>query len=110
MNKYNRNKLNGWPLVSAILLSVLLVEVANAADVFNGRSVYETHCSSCHGEDGTSMMPGTPDFTSGELTVRPDTTLLAQIREGTDFMPAYRGILSDSEILDVIAYIRSLQR
>jgi len=109
MSKYDVKKPNWWLSAAAILLSVLLVEVADTADMFNGRTVYDDHCQSCHGEDGTSMMPGTPDFTSGELNVRPDTALLGQIREGTDFMPAYRGILSDSEILDVIAYIRSLQ-
>jgi len=110
MTRYTEHRRNSWLLTALAMLSALLADIAGAADVFNGRAVYDTHCQSCHGDDGTSMMPGTPDFTSGEMMVRPDTELLKRIREGSDFMPAYRGMLEDNEIMDVIAYIRSLQK
>ena len=56
------------------------------------------------------MMPGIPDFSSGDGLFLPDPDLLNQIRDGKDMMPAYRGIIEDEEILDVIAYLRSLQQ
>jgi len=100
-----------WFTLPVFVLIVLQsVELANAADVFNGRKVYEFHCQSCHGENGKSMMPGVPNFASGDGLFRPDTDLLGQIRNGKNMMPAYRGIIEDNEMLDVIAYLRSLQR
>jgi mono/diheme cytochrome c family protein len=91
------------------LLSLAPLQFSIAADYFNGRQVYEMHCQACHGVDGRSMVPGTPDFTNGDALFRPDTELFQQIREGKGVMPAFRGMLSDSEIRDVIAYVRSLQ-
>jgi len=86
------------------------LDAATAADYFNGREVYELHCQSCHGFDGRSMDPGTPDFTRGESLFVPDSDIYRGIRDGVGAMPAYRGLLEDSEILDVIAYVRSLQQ
>jgi len=103
-----RRRLLVLPLI--MLLSVAPLQFSDAADYFNGGQVYEMHCQSCHGVDGRSMVPGTPDFTTGDTLFRPDSDLFRQIREGKGVMPAYRGILQDDEIRDVIAYLRSLQR
>ena len=40
--------------------------------------------------------------------MRPDTLLLSAIRNGKNAMPAYQGILSDADILDVIAFVRTI--
>jgi len=102
------------PPASALLLFVIsatvMTNVAGAADLFNGREIYEMYCQTCHGIDGKSMEPGTPDFSSGDTLFRPDSDLFAQIREGKGVMPGYRGMLMDDEIRDVIAYLRSLQK
>ena len=37
-----------------------------------------------------------------------DQDLLRSIREGRELMPAFRGMLSDEEIRDVIAFLRTL--
>jgi len=97
-------------LAVVALVFLQLLARADAADVFNGRQVYEMHCQTCHGENGESMMPGIPSFASGDGLYQPDPDLLARIRAGKNMMPAYRGIIEDNEILDVIAYLRSLQR
>ena len=83
---------------------------ANAADIYNGKEIYSLHCETCHGSDGRSIEPGTPDFSSGESLFVSDSHLMRVLREGVGSMPAYRGLLSDAEILDVIAYVRTLQR
>lgn len=84
-------------------------ESAWAADVFQGREIYALHCESCHGTDGVSIVPGTPNFADGDALFSTDSELFAQIREGKELMPAFRGFLTDAEVRDVIAYIRSLQ-
>jgi len=93
-----------------VLLAAATMNTATAADYFNGREIYEIYCQTCHGIDGKSMEPGTPDFSSGDTLFRPDSELFTQIRQGKGVMPAYRGMLRDSEIRDVIAYLRSLRK
>ncbi len=85
------------------------VAVAYAADPGNGAKIYATHCSGCHGDGGVSNMPGTPDFSRRERLFQPDMTLLVSIRDGVSVMPAYKGLLSDQEMLDVISYLRTLR-
>ena len=98
-------------LSMALITAALLLgnaAVAYAADPGKGAKTYATHCSGCHGEGGVSNMPGTPDFSRRERLFQPDMALLASIRDGVSVMPAYKGLLSDQEMLDVIAYLRTL--
>jgi cytochrome c6 len=96
-------------LLVAVLFSSLFA-LANASDIFNGREVYEMHCQTCHGMDGQAMEPGVPDFSRGESLYVPDVELVQRLREGDGHLPSYRGLLSDEELRDVIAYVRTLQR
>lgn len=82
--------------------------VAQAADVQRGGASYSTHCAVCHGANGSPVMPGAPDFRRVESLMRPDIQLLVAIRNGKGAMPAYFGVLRDRDILDVIAYLRTL--
>jgi cytochrome c6 len=79
-----------------------------AADTFKGGELYAVHCASCHGSSGISVMPSAPNFARGENMLQPDPTLLTSIKFGKNAMPAYQGILKDSEIMDVIVYLRTL--
>jgi cytochrome c6 len=53
-------------------------------------------------------MPDAPSFALGENLLQPDSSLLTSIKNGKNAMPAYEGILSDSDILDVVVYLRTL--
>ena len=81
---------------------------SQAGDTNKGRQLYGTNCAVCHGQNGRSVMPGAPNFNRGESLLRPDSALLLQIRNGKNACPAYRGMLSDRDILDVIAFLRTL--
>ena len=83
---------------------------AGAADVIKGAQIYARHCAACHGPNGISVMPGAPHLARGERLMQPDLTLLGSLKSGKNAMPAYLGILSDREILDVIAYSRTLRQ
>ncbi len=54
-------------------------------------------------------MPGIPDFTFGGTLMRPDAVLAESIRTGANAMPGFRGIITDFQILDVVAYLRTMQ-
>lgn len=100
----------------ATLLATLLVAAvaagfagsAHAADMFKGRQIYTSNCAICHGQSGRSVMPGAPNFAYQEGILKPDMTLLTTIRSGRNAMPAFQGVLSDRDIMDVIAFIRTL--
>lgn len=96
------------PVAAAVLAS--MSALAFASDIFNGREVYEMHCQTCHGMDGQSMEPGVPDFSRGEALYAPDVDLVQRLRDGDGHLPSYRGLLTDEELRDVVAYIRTLQR
>ena len=81
---------------------------AQAADTINGGKLYAVHCVSCHGTTGVTIMPDAPNFTQGEGLLKPDFVLLSSIKNGINAMPAYQGILTDQDILDVIVYLRTL--
>ena len=53
-------------------------------------------------------MAGVPDLRRGGALVRPDRTLLLTIRNGRTTMPAYIGRLTERDMLDVIAFMRTL--
>ncbi|ALP54909.1 hypothetical protein Tel_16645 [Candidatus Tenderia electrophaga] len=80
-----------------------------AADPRNGAKLYNQHCSSCHGARGQGAMPGTPDFSRGEGLRVANASLLTVIENGSGVMPAYRGLLSTQDILDVISHLRTFQ-
>jgi len=79
-----------------------------AADTIKGGELYAVHCVSCHGTSGVNVMPNAPNFTQNESLLQPDLLLLTSIKNGKNAMPAYQGILTDQDILDVIVYLRTL--
>lgn len=101
----------GFPKLRLLTVFIMLAlgsGASYAADPSKGGGLYATHCATCHGASGTSVMLGAPSFARGESLMQPDAQLLSSIKAGKNAMPAYRGILSDMDILDVIAYLRTL--
>lgn len=99
--------------IAAVLLGLLLgaaTSSAPAADINKGAQVYSMHCASCHGPRGVPIMAGSPNFSRSEGMLLPDNALLMSIQRGRNAMPGFFGILKDAEILDVIAYIRTLRQ
>lgn len=80
-----------------------------AASPRSGAKLYNMHCTSCHGVRGSATMPGLADFSRGEGLFKPDAQLIHMIENGVGVMPAFRGLMSTNEILDVISYLRTLR-
>ncbi len=92
------------------VLALAAPSMAGAADLARGGQIFALHCATCHGPSGQGGIPGAPRFNRGERLMQSDFTLLATVRRGKNVMPAFGGVLRDREILDVIAYLRTLQR
>ena len=102
------NKLSSVAALMA-LAGLLAVNTAQAADPRNGAKLYNMHCSSCHSVNGRGGMPGVPDFSRGGALFKPDAKLVSVIEQGVGVMPAYRGLMSTRDILDVIAHLRTFR-
>ena len=100
-------------------------------DIANGKLLYADNCAACHGENlegqenwqrpgPDGVLPAPPHDASGHTWhhangLLVDYTLLGgqaalEKRGLADFksgMPAFEGILSEDEVLDVLSYIRS---
>jgi cytochrome c6 len=99
-----------FPHSGIALAGVLAISAGGgrSADIHLGSTVYSNHCAVCHGSNGSPVMPGAPNFRRMESLMRPDMQLMSAIRNGKGAMPGYFGVLRDREILDVIAYLRTL--
>lgn len=100
--------MNGLSTALAGLTLLLACAAAQGADINKGRQLYVANCAICHGQDGVAVMPGAPSFNRGDVLLRPDMSLLAAIRAGKNAMPAFQGMLPDRDIMDVIAFLRTL--
>src|SRR5262245_51984113 len=93
-----------------------------AAPVHPGKAVYERHCATCHGATGGADGPGAaalaikpPSLTNGRL-LNPlsDDFLATVVRDGAGAvglapqMPGFARLLTEREIRDVVAYVRTL--
>ena len=99
-------------LVIALLSAITALSAmrpALAADPMRGQQIYMMHCVSCHGPRGLSVSPSTPSFAKGEGLGQPDMMLLQTVKMGRKSQPPFFGILTDQQILDSLAYIRTLR-
>ena len=82
----------------------------DVAAISGGQAVYQSNCTTCHGEDGTGRLPGILDFTDplsqGELDAEPLNYYCA-VAEGFQSMPAFKDELDESAIWQVLTYIAS---
>jgi cytochrome c6 len=101
----------GVALISAMAISTAVVSQAQAS----GAATYKAKCASCHGADGSGSTPAgksmkVVSFKSPDIVKASDDELIADTKNGKGKMPAYSGKLSDAQIKDVVAYIRTLQK
>jgi mono/diheme cytochrome c family protein len=97
----------------AAILAATTVTTAFAQGA--GADTYKAKCAMCHGATGTGNAGmKVPPFKSPNAIKATDAALSASIKNGTGTgaikMPAYAGKLTDAQIKDVVAYIRTLQK
>jgi mono/diheme cytochrome c family protein len=107
-------------LVACLLVGLTEVPSAAAAgDAERGKELFLRYCAGCHGPDGRggghTFMPHINNLTKkGYIDLLPDDHLRLVITKGgqavgkSSYMPAWEGTLSEQDIEDIIAHIRSL--
>jgi cytochrome c6 len=100
--------------LAALLVSGLLWVCASSAQAQDGAATYKAKCVACHGADGKGspmgVKLGAHDFTSADVQKQTDAQLTEIITKGKGKMPAYGEKLKDTEIKDLVAYIRTLKK
>lgn len=96
-----------------ILLAASLAAPAIAQSA--GAATYKARCAMCHGPDGTAATPmgkmmKIPSFKSPEAVKTSEAQYVAITKDGRGKMPSYNGKLTDSQIREVVSYIRTLQK
>lgn len=94
---------------TTLVLALGLPGLASAVNIVNGQQLYNMHCAACHGPRGEGVMPEAPKFRMGERLDQPDMVLMMSVKTGKKAMPPFFGILQDAQILDVLAYVRTLR-
>lgn len=107
--------------LSAILLSISLFVTAFATatgDGTAGQKLFESKCTQCHGKDakGAEKMAKVlkVDLTAMDLTGVDASKLTADemaktVSGGKKKMPKFKGKLTDDQIKEIVAYVKSLQ-
>ena len=92
-----------------------LTPATSERDPVSGREIYVNTCIRCHGIDGKGalgihLVPPPADLSSPAVQNRLDGTLFKRIHEGkpNTAMGAWKHSLSDDEIWDALAYVRTL--
>jgi cytochrome c6 len=97
-----------------LLAGGLIAVCSTAAVAQDAAATYKAKCAMCHGPDGkgssVGLKMGAHDFTSAEVQGQSDAQLAAIIEKGKGKMPSYDGKLKDTEIKDLVAYIRGLAK
>ncbi len=101
-------------VIRATLVTLLAVAVvalySPSVAAQDAAGTYKAKCAMCHGPDGKGGKMGTRDFASPEVKAETDAQLTEIVTKGKGKMPAYEGKLKDTEIKDLVAYVRSLAK
>jgi cytochrome c6 len=96
--------------LAAVLVLGMMTVCASSAVAQDAAATYKAKCAMCHQADGKGGKMGTRDFASPEVAKESDADLTTIITKGKGKMPAYEGKLKDTEIKDLVTYIRGLAK
>ena len=94
-----------------------VAEAPTVADASKpGQVTFQKHCAACHGPTGkgdgyTTFNPPVADLTSAKVSTQLTSQLIRTVHKGraNTAMGRWENVLSDQEIEDVVAYLRSLR-
>jgi cytochrome c6 len=100
----------------AVLLFLLALVWSGPLQAQDAGTLFKTKCSACHAADGSGSgamgkQLGVKDLRSDDVQKQTDAQLIAIITNGMgQKMPAYKGKLTDAEIMGLVGYLRDLAK
>ncbi len=90
---------------------------SNAESIASGKTLWGTHCKSCHGAKGlgdgpkaTTLKTEPGDLSSASFQSQSDGALFYKISEGRDDMPKFKQkIAEEEERWDLVNFMRTLK-
>ena len=106
-----RARMTGVKRFLPLLLALLFLPAVSA--LADAEASYKAKCAGCHGPDGAGSTPAgkamkVRDFHAPEVQKETDAELTDIITNGKNKMPKYGDKLKDSEIKDLVGYVRML--
>lgn len=100
-----------FAVIAGVLASTLFLP--SSARAQSASATYKAKCAGCHGSDGKASTGagkalGAHDFGSEEVAKMSDADLIKTVTAGKDKMPAYGKSLKETDIKDLVAYVREL--
>jgi cytochrome c6 len=99
-------------LLSFTALAACLLALPRSQAQTSGKDTFTAKCVMCHAEDGTGSQMGrtlkVPNLRSALIQKKSNVELTQVISQGKANMPAFGAALSDDEVKEVIAYVRTL--
>jgi mono/diheme cytochrome c family protein len=98
----------GMVLVTAMAATTMTTAFAQGS----GADTYKAKCAMCHAADGTASGPAgkamnVPSFKASKQT---EAEMIAETKAGKGKMPAFASKLTDAQIKEVVAYVKTLQK
>jgi cytochrome c6 len=99
-------------LLRATALGVLFVAFSLCQAQSSGKDTFTARCVMCHAADGTGSPMGknlkVPNLRTAIVQKKRNAELTQVVSQGKANMPAFGTVLSEDEIKDVVAYVRTL--
>jgi mono/diheme cytochrome c family protein len=108
-----RTRMIGVKRFLPLLLALLFLSAVSA--LADAEATYKAKCAGCHGPDGSGSTPAgkamkVRDFHAPQVEKETDAELTDIITNGKNKMPKYSDKLKDSEIKDLVSYVRMLSK
>ena len=114
----------GWPVIATTLMLAIGVISGNGAAATTsaparGAALFTSNCSTCHGADGKGIAGAVPPLAGNAVVVGDPAHVIHIVKNGLEGrvvvlgtpydgrMPAWKSVLSPTQIATVITYIRS---
>lgn len=88
----------------------------NTASIAEGKKIYESMCTICHGDKGkgngaagVSLTPRPANFLAITVRHESDGAIFWKLSEGNPPMAAYKTLLSETQRWQLVNYIRQLE-
>jgi mono/diheme cytochrome c family protein len=107
-------RVGGFAILAGATIALAFFGLApsvGAADDAAGAQTYKSNCVVCHGADGTGTPTGkslmAPDLHSDAVQKMTVAQMTTQVSDGKNNMPPFKSTLSEDQIKDVVAYVRT---